>query len=140
MEGGCACGAVRYRLTGEPIETSWCHCRNCQRIAGAPAAVYTTLPRAGFAFEQGETELGKVNLTPTAQRLFCSQCGSPLATLIDDEPDTVDITVASLDDPSALPPEFHIFCRSAVAWFKIDDQLPRYERSRKDELHKDDRA
>ncbi|MFN2100911.1 GFA family protein [Altererythrobacter sp. MF3-039] len=133
MEGRCACGSIRYELTKPSIETSWCHCRNCQRISGAPGAVYTTLPRSGFTVRHGTENLGRVRLTKGAERMFCSNCGSPLATIIDDEPDTVDVTVATLDDPAAYPPEFHIFCNSKTDWFEPRDTLPRYARSRRDE-------
>ncbi|MBD2842043.1 GFA family protein [Erythrobacter rubeus] len=132
MKGGCACGAVRYRLSGDPIETSWCHCRNCQRISGAPGAVYTTVSRTDFEISDGETLVGRIRLSPGAERLFCSRCGSPLATLIESEPDTVDVTVATFDDPDGFEPEFHIFERSRIGWFQTDDTLPRFAGSRKD--------
>ena len=117
MHGGCACRTIRYRLNSRPFDSSWCHCRNCQRISGAPAIVHAMLPRPHFAVEQGRDSLGHVRLTDFAERVFCRECGSPLATLLDHQPETIDIVVASLDDPGALPPEFHIFVESRVAWF-----------------------
>ena len=43
MEGGCGCGAVRYRVTGAPQWASHCHCRDCRRTAGAPYVTYVGL-------------------------------------------------------------------------------------------------
>lgn len=43
-EGGCLCGAVRYRITGEPKSVGYCHCRMCQRAAGAPVVAWATVP------------------------------------------------------------------------------------------------
>ena len=48
MNGGCFCGAVRYRLTSTPYDTGWCHCRTCQKISGAAALVFTTVPLADY--------------------------------------------------------------------------------------------
>ncbi|MEL6878543.1 MAG: GFA family protein [Pseudomonadota bacterium] len=132
MKGGCACGAIRYRFDSEPFDTSWCHCRNCQKISDAPAAVYTMLARDGFVIEEGKKHLGSVKLTDFAERVFCMKCGSPLATKLVEQPSTIDVTVASLDDPSLLPPEFHIFCQSKIRWMTIEDGLPRYPRNRRD--------
>ena len=132
MQGGCACGAIRYRLTAEPTETSWCHCSHCRKSSGAPAVPYTTLPRSGFALEQGQKHFRSVKLTDFAERLFCSLCGSPIATRLDHQPDEIDVTVATLDEPELLPPEFHIFCSSEVSWARHEDGLPRYARNRRD--------
>ena len=34
FEGGCACGAVRYRMTSPPMFVHCCHCHDCQRQTG----------------------------------------------------------------------------------------------------------
>ncbi len=132
MEGGCACGAIRYRLTVKPTETSWCHCSHCRKSSGAPAVPYATLPRSGFHLDQGEEHLCGVHLTEFAERLFCGRCGSPIATKLDHQPAEIDVTVATLDDPEALPPEFHIFCSSEISWARHSDGSPRYAQNRRD--------
>jgi len=132
LPGGCACGAIRYRLTSQPSETSWCHCSHCRKSSGAPAVPYTTLPRQGFVLEKGKAEMRSIKLTNFAERLFCPNCGSPIATRLDHQPDEIDITVATLDDPEALPPEFHIFTQSEVSWARHEDRLPRYARTPRD--------
>lgn len=132
LSGGCACGAVRYRLTAQPTETSWCHCSHCRKSSGAPAVPYTTLPREGFILDLGAENLRSVKLTDFAERLFCAKCGSPIATRLDHQPQEIDITVATLDDPEALPPEFHIFTQSEVSWARHADGLSRYARTPRD--------
>lgn len=37
LEGGCQCGSVRYRITGDPVMTALCHCTMCRRANAAPA-------------------------------------------------------------------------------------------------------
>jgi hypothetical protein len=39
LEGGCACGTIRYRQTASPLIVHACHCRDCQRLAGGPFVI-----------------------------------------------------------------------------------------------------
>ena len=57
---------------------------------------------------------------------FCADCGTPIAFRSDLQPDTLDVTVASLDTPELVAPRQHIWMRSALWWMRIDDDLPRY--------------
>lgn len=128
--GGCACGAVRYRLASEPFDTGWCHCRLCQLSSGAPAVVFSTVPVADFVVENGA--LASVALTDFGRRGFCRECGSLLTIAVDHQPETIDFTVATLDRPDAVPPGFHIYDESRIAWFDPGDALPRHARLRPD--------
>jgi hypothetical protein len=126
LEGGCACGAVRYRIAGDVYDTGWCHCRLCQKTSGAPAAVFTTTRLEHFTIEQGEEALGRVRLVPFGERTFCTRCGSLLALHVDYQPEEIDVSAATLDDPAAVTPGFHIFWEQRQPWFPVDD-LPKYE-------------
>ncbi|MEX0696941.1 MAG: GFA family protein [Dongiaceae bacterium] len=128
--GGCLCGAVRYRAEGPPRSVVYCHCRMCQRAAGAPVVPWATFPAAGFAVSAGD--IAEFASSPGARRGFCKRCGTPLTFREIAEPDWIDITVASLDDPAALPPQDHIWTESSVSWLRIDDDLPRHRRRRSD--------
>ena len=130
LEGGCACGAVRYRLASAPFDTGWCHCRICQRVSGAPAMVFSTVPAGDFVLTAGEQAVGAVALTSFGRRRFCTRCGTPLTIEVDHQPETVDFTVATLDDPDAVAPGFHIFRASRIGWFETADDLPRHDRFR----------
>ena len=130
MKGGCSCGAVRYRLASEPFDTGWCHCRTCQRISGAPALVFTTVPTGDFVIEQGADAIGTTRPTKFGVRQFCSRCGTPLTIAVDFQPETIDIAAATLDEPDKVTPGFHIFYESRIAWAEANDALPRHERFR----------
>ncbi len=130
LTGGCLCGAVRYRIAGAPRSVVYCHCRMCQRAAGAPVVPWATVGTAGFAVTTGE--LAEFASSAPARRGFCRTCGTPITFREIAEPDWIDITIASLDDPAALPPQFHIWTESQVPWLRIDDDLPRYRRRRSD--------
>ncbi len=128
--GGCQCGAVRYRLASEPFDTGWCHCRVCQKASGAPALVFTTVPAGDYVIEQGEDAVGTVQTTAFGRRRFCSCCGTPLTIQVDFQAETIDLTVATLDDPTPVAPGFHIFYDSRIAWAPASDDLPRHARFR----------
>ena len=124
-EGGCLCGAVRYRLAGEPVVTFYCHCRMCQRAAGAPVVAWATVRAAAFAWTGAEPR--RHRSSAKAERFFCVECGTPLAAQTLAEPDLLDLAVATLDDPADAPPERHDWESSRLPWFDTTDDWPRHK-------------
>jgi hypothetical protein len=122
LEGGCLCGSVRYRINGEPRNTDYCHCRMCRRAGGAPVVARLIVADAAFSWTKGAPAVYRSSAA--AERLFCPDCGAQLA--LRDEPDYLDVTLASLDDPAAVRPSYHIWTSSRIAWFETADDLPRY--------------
>ena len=131
FEGGCLCGDVRYRITGEPIDAGYCHCRMCQRASGAPVVAWATWPVHVFEILTGALVLFRSSAR--ADRGFCGRCGTPLTFVSDDAPDRVDVTLASLDRPAELAPENHGWYGSRIPWFELADDLPRHMESVPDE-------
>jgi hypothetical protein len=127
LEGGCLCGAVRYRISSEPRSADYCHCSMCRRAAGAPVVARLTVSSAAFAWTAGEPAIYRSSAD--AERLHCRTCGTQLA--LRDEPDYLDVTLASLDDPEAVRPSYHIWTASRIAWFETADDLPRYGENRR---------
>jgi hypothetical protein len=128
LEGGCLCGAVRYRVACAPLEAGYCHCGVCRRSSGAPVLAFATVPRADFTLIAGAPR--KRRSTSFGERWFCADCGTQLVMCVDHQPDTIDFTLASLDNPTATAPEFHIFFGSRIGWFDIADRLPRHKQFR----------
>jgi hypothetical protein len=124
LEGGCLCGGVRYRIDVEPHHADYCHCRMCQRATGAPVVPWLTLAREAFTWTRGEPAVYRSSAE--AERLFCPTCGTQLAFRALAEPDSLDVTLASLDDPEAVRPTHHIWTDSRIGWFDTADDLPRY--------------
>ena len=77
FEGGCLCGALRYRATGEARFSTLCHCASCRRAAGAPAVAWVTFAEGSFAFTRGEPV--QFRSSPPVVRSFCGRCGTPLS-------------------------------------------------------------
>jgi hypothetical protein len=128
--GGCLCGKVRFRLLSEPFDTGWCHCRTCQLNSGSPAMVFATVKFRDYQFEAGEEAVRTVASSRFGYRGFCGECGTPLYMRVDHQPDTIDFSVTTLDEPGRLRPGFHIFWSSRAPWMQIDDGLPRFDRFR----------
>ena len=131
-EGGCACGTVRYELRSAPFDAGWCHCRTCQLNSGSPAMAFASVAAGDFVFTSGEEKVRRFNSSRFGRRLFCADCGTPILVKVDHQPETVDFSIVTLDDPDAVPPGFHIFHASKVAWFETADNLPRHDRFRPD--------
>jgi hypothetical protein len=130
MQGGCFCGAVRYRLASTPYDTGWCHCTVCQKTSGAPAMVFTTVRLADYEIQAGQEAVGTVKTTEFGARTFCTCCGTPLTIHIDFQPEEIDVTVCSLDAPEQVAPGFHLFYASRQPWADAADALPRHDKFR----------
>lgn len=123
-DGGCLCGALRYRLDGPPLDLNFCHCRLCQHAGGAPVVAWGRWPADRFAWVRGEPR--RFASSAKGERSFCPRCGTPLTFVDPSDPTFVDVTLASLDDPAAFPPRSHAWTMSRVPWLEIGDELPRY--------------
>lgn len=130
--GGCLCGKVRYRLESAPFDAGWCHCRTCQLNSGAPGMVFASVPDGAWIVERGGEAIRTVQSSGFGHRGFCRECGTPLYMKVDHQPETIDFSVATLDDPDLIAPGFHIFWASRIKWFKPDDDLPRHDKFRPD--------
>jgi hypothetical protein len=124
LEGGCLCGAVRYRITAAPHDAGYCHCRMCQRSAGAPVVPWLVMASDGFAWTRGEPAVYRSSAA--MERLFCPTCGSQVAARAPAAPHLVEVTLATLDDPEAVRPDHHIWTASRIGWFDTRDDLPRH--------------
>ena len=127
-DGGCLCGAIRYRVSGAIDESGYCHCRTCQRQSGAPVVAWFALAPSNFSYSKGPP--GGYRASDHATREFCRDCGTYLVFREDDAGETLSVNTATLDDPSLAPPVFHIYCEDHIQWFDTDDAFPRFERGR----------
>jgi len=126
-EGGCLCGAIRYRVTSAPTALVVCHCRTCRRAAGAPSLAWAIFRMTDFAFTRGE--LATFASSPGVERGFCARCGTTLTYADADRPDVADVTTATLDNPDAFAPTKEIWLDEKIAWEAVDHTRARYPRS-----------
>jgi hypothetical protein len=124
VEGGCLCGAVRWRASGIPRGLTICHCASCRRASGAPMVAWTGFAADSFTFTRGAPAI--YSSSPGVERGFCAQCGTQLTYRRQDDPGNVDVTTAGMDDPEAIPPQDHTWVQSRLSWVKLGDELPAY--------------
>lgn len=128
-EGGCLCGAVRYKVEGDPIVSGACYCRDCQYVAGGGAAYGSMYPAAAVTVTAGETRRHKVVADSGAEvfREFCPCCGVHLISYNSSHPAFKSIKAGTLDDPSGFRSEGSIWTASAQPWHRIERELPAAE-------------
>ncbi len=128
IEGGCLCGAVRYRVSGTPYDVTHCHCTLCRRASGAPFVSWASFRSVYFSFTTGEPS--RFVSSTKAVRTFCHQCGTPLTFQLHEKPEELDVTICSMDTPEQVAPQDHTWTRSQLPWIRLADGLPRYETTR----------
>jgi len=127
FEGGCLCGAVRYRASTKPVRGVICHCAMCRKHSGAPALAFVHFPIESFTWLAGEPNWYRSS--PYAERGFCPNCGSTLAMREAVLKDRVQVCAGSLDEAHRVTIDDHVWTHEQLAWFEIKDALPRYPRS-----------
>jgi hypothetical protein len=130
FEGGCLCGALRFRAEGRPIDTGYCHCTLCQRSTGAPVLAWASFPVDAFDYTKGRAT--SYDSSSRGHREFCNRCGTQIGYRQTEAAETIDVNVGCMDDPSEFPPENHIYAGDRISWFDTADDLPRYAGSKPD--------
>jgi len=127
FSGGCACGAIRYECTAEPVLALNCHCRDCQRATGAAYASSIFVPAQFVRIARGDLKFHVVTAESgnRVRRGFCPECGSPVLAESSASPAFV-IFAASLDDPSGHRPTMDVWTSRAQPWDRMDPTLPKY--------------
>lgn len=122
--GGCLCGGVRYRIRGPLRGVIACHCSQCRRTGGHHSAM-TSAPSANIELTASD-RLVWYRSSDTAERGFCSGCGGNLFWKLAGR-DAISITAGTLDAPTHLAVEQHIFVADKSDYYTIDDDLPKMQ-------------
>jgi len=129
LDGGCACGAVRYRLMSEPMFVHCCHCLDCQRQTGSAFVLNALIETDRVEILSGAPE-------PTAMptdsgrphRIFrCPTCQTAVWSEYGGIAKLRFVRVGTLDRPSALAPDVHIYTRSKQPWVALPAGVPAFE-------------
>jgi hypothetical protein len=127
-EGGCACGEVRYRLASEPMFVHCCHCANCQRQTGTAFVVNLLIEADRVELVAGEPRAVDVPRDDgSTQRVFrCPSCQVAVFSNYT-RPEVRFVRAGTLDDPSWVAPDVHIYTRSKVPWVALPEGVPAFE-------------
>jgi hypothetical protein len=130
VEGGCQCGAVRYRLTAPPLAVYNCHCRDCQRLSGATNDMSMPIRRETFEHLAGDVAYfdKRADSGRTVRMFRCAQCGTRLWNEPLASPALLVVKPGTLDDMSWAKPIGNIWTESRAPWVTIDDTLVNFPR------------
>ena len=117
--GGCLCGAITYRISGDLRPVVACHCRQCRKTSGHHVAA-TSARRDDIEISGDVTWYRS---SPTARRGFCATCGSSLFWNADAS-DRLSISAGTIDSPTGLSLIGHIYCADKGDYYDIPDDLP----------------
>jgi len=126
-DGGCLCGALRYRVTGEPVAATLCHCESCRRASGGTNVAWAVFEKDAFEWLSGEPR--EYSSSSGIYWRFCAACGSLVGYRRDTRPGHIDITTGTLDQPGAYPPDVEIWVGEKIEWETLHPTLPKRDRS-----------
>ena len=127
VPGSCLCGAVRFEVELSTRFCVHCHCSMCRRNHGAAFVTWFGVPRTQFRLLDGESILTRYPSSDHGSRSFCSRCGTSLFCELDRDPETIDITLASVQAPIDHAPQAHVHFGTHVEWVEFLDQLPKVD-------------
>ena len=131
QEGGCLCGDIRYEVNGSPMIVHACHCTRCQKRLGTAFAVNFWIESDRVQITSGNPEKsGAVDSEEggSSEVWACGKCGSGLWTIYRAAGgNSLFVRAGTLDDPSAFPPDVHIYTSTKHSWVQIPDDVPSYE-------------
>jgi hypothetical protein len=128
LEGGCACGAVRYRLESAPMFVHCCHCRDCQRQTGSAFVLNALIETDRITLLAGDPEPVPVPTDSGRPHDIwrCPACRTALWSNYSGRAQLRFVRVGTLDDPKALPPDVHIYTRSKLPWIELPAGVPAF--------------
>ena len=129
LEGGCACGAARYRLASPPMFVHCCHCRDCQRQTGSAFVLNALIEADRVALLSGDVkEITVPTESGRGQKIYrCASCEIAVWSVYGGIDKLRFVRVGTLDNPAALTPDVHIYVRSKLPWVKLPEGVPAFD-------------
>jgi hypothetical protein len=129
LDGGCACGEVRYRLTSAPMFVHCCHCLNCQRHTGSAFVVNLLIEAARVELLTGEPQPVTMPLNGGSPNdIFrCPRCRVAVWSEYGGRSEVRFVRGGTLDDPAAVQPDVHIYTRSKLPWVRLPESVPAFD-------------
>jgi hypothetical protein len=131
-EGGCLCGAIRYRVKGDPTLVSVCHCTFCQRRTGSVCGIAVFFAQENVEFT-GDGLTTYEHTSDESNRWlrlhFCNRCGTTVTATLERFPDGRAIFGGTFDDPNWFKIDRHIWTRSAQHWVVLPQNVECFEKS-----------
>jgi len=127
ITGGCLCGRVRYTVTGEPVFSGLCHCRNCQRYTGSSFEAVIAFPTPAVSIKGIlKTYHDTGDSGQPVRRNFCPNCGSGIIAQADVLPGVTIVLAGTLDEPTVFNPTMDVYWSSAQPWMHTEVERQRF--------------
>lgn len=128
--GGCACGAVRFTITDEPMFQNHCQCVDCQKRSGTGHGSYLTFPSRGHVKLEGQAREWQLagDSGNAKSHWFCPKCGTPVYLTFAANPDIFTVHATALDHPERFAPDALTYAIRGFAWDAIAPDVPRFDR------------
>ncbi len=124
--GNCLCGGITFQINAELKPIQVCHCRQCRQAQGVPFAANIPVDTSGFELLSGEGLLKEYESSEGKQRVFCSNCGSPIFSKKASLPGVIRIRAGSLNEDLPVRPASHGYFASKCNWWDINDDVPKH--------------
>jgi hypothetical protein len=129
ITGGCLCGSIRYQSNTEPQMIVACHCSTCQKNTGSAFSLNLAMPEDQVTIQGDTLGIYEERSSPDSKpfyRSFCTRCGSPISGRGEAYPGVVFLKAGTLDDPSWVKPNAHMWCDEKQPWFSIEEGVPQF--------------
>ena len=127
-KGHCLCGAVSWEYTGAQTWACLCHCDDCRRNCAAPVVAFIGIPLDTFKWTGAAPKV--YASSKGVKRHFCDTCGTPMAFQAEHYVGEIHVYAASMEQPRAFQPEFHVYYDNKLEWLHMADDLPKYPKSK----------
>ena len=130
IKGHCLCGGIQYEYHGTISELVICHCNQCQSAQGSAFATNAPIDANLFKFTKGKALLKVYYSNPKKQRVFCSNCGSPIYSAQVDKPGIYRLRAGTITSTFEHTPDYQQYCESKANWIELGDHIPAYQRKK----------
>jgi hypothetical protein len=124
--GQCSCGAIKFTVSGPPINVRACHCRDCQRVTGSAFFVRALFPKSQVKISGKPAGF---HSSDDVTREFCPHCGSHIFVERKSRPDAIAIALGTFDNLEGISPTEHFWVSDRQPWVSIPDKVSQYEES-----------
>ncbi|MBH67244.1 MAG: hypothetical protein CMM58_02715 [Rhodospirillaceae bacterium] len=128
--GKCQCGAVRYKIIGEPITAHACHCKDCQKRSGSAFGLSLVFRTDAFTFT-GELESYR-RIADSGFRLtqyFCPKCGNTIFSENERRENAIVLHPGTLDDTKWFKLNRLIWTSRAQSWCPLPEGFEMFKES-----------
>jgi hypothetical protein len=126
-KGSCLCGFITYSFAAEINDYGYCHCKMCRKASGSAHSANASVNNTNFQVADPNGYLKEFVSSAGTHRFFCSNCGSPLFSRIEQTPDLVRIRLGSLDTETHKKASRHTFVKDKAPWHEITGDIPQFE-------------